>query len=215
MDKLIDYTAFTGELSLALANNFDYMNNLIADKQEDYLIKVLGEVEYLNFANDLTGIVPASQKWVDFLDGKTLTVTDKTGTLKQVQYKGFKNLLAYFMFCEYLNNPQMTAAGNVRQSIEFTHYVNPSDKYTLIFNKAVALYGMDWRFEFTNYNAENSKGIYCAASHANNYYEFINPDVERLKGSVYNYLYYTQLADNTSFPDWKFYHEEKINQFNL
>ncbi len=234
MDNLIDKTYFVGDIQLAIGHDTQAMDNLIASKQKGYLRTVLGETEALNFANDLTGIVPATQKWLDFLDGKTIITIDKDGNNQSAEYEGFKVLLARFMYYEYIFKfeSKQTGAGKRQQDIDNSTHVDPSMDVSRVYADTIRyFYGLDWNFLFSDYNAEKYGGnpyrlsifnssyrhIYDAASYYNSYYQKINITAERLKGTVYNYLYYMNQDDSTNFPNWNFTHIETqaINLFNL
>lgn len=188
---------------------------------------VLGEVETLNFENDLTGIVPASQKWIDFLDGKDdMSVEDKNGNSKTVKYEGFKNLLAYFMYTEYIRKfeARQTSAGRRLQIVDNSLHVDPSQDISAIYAKTIRrFYGLDWDEQHTAYNVSNViNSNYCnRCTYYNDvydkYYNKINTTAERVKGTAYNYLRYANEADANNFPNWDFTHiqTQAINIFGL
>ena len=224
MTPLIDYTYMIGDIRLALQNNQTGFDELVEVKQDDYLKMVLGEIEFQNFVTDYE----TDAKWINFLNAGTLTVTDKNGDSKTVQYKGFKNLLAYFMYIEYLYNfeSKQTAAGKRQQELDNSVHINPSGDIARTWRKTIdQFYGMDWKVLHANYNSEwfgtnrysvayfPNAGSYDYWSFCSQYYSRINTNVERIKGTVYNYLYYNQ----SDFPDWNFTTLEKtgLNELNI
>jgi hypothetical protein len=85
------------------------LDDVIERYQPQILRKILGEIEYQSFANDITNGVPASAKWVSFLDGKTYTANGVT-----YYYEGIKPVLVRFMFY-YWHLEMLTIPGEMGQ----------------------------------------------------------------------------------------------------
>ena len=233
MKKQIDSTYFVGDIRHALQYDTQAMDDLIVAKQEDYFRLVLGEDETVNFINDLdANDDPQSQKWIDFLDGATITVQDKNGNNRQAIYAGFKNLLAYFMYVEfvYAFESKQTNAGRRQQDVQNSEHENPSQYISSIWSKAVKrFYGFDWKELHSDYNAECSgSNRYSVAvvregscwgwdEYYSKYHGRINTSAERTKGTIYNYIYYANEADSSAFPNWDFTHllSTGINELNI
>ena len=208
---LIDKSSFVGSLSLSVSDNDEQqiqLNEIIIEKQDKYLKLILGEIEYLNFKNDLNVAgVPQSQEWIDFLDGTTIVVTDTNGDSKNVLYEGFKSILTGFLYYEYEMAflSIQTNSGNVSNNTENSIRVNPSRKIASNYNNSVDYYGIDWagkfilEFKFPYRNKYPLRYLY-------------NTQLEQIKPTAYNYLYYTNLADDTKFADWQF---SKVGNTNV
>ena len=221
MVALIDKTIFTGSISLPIsADSQDetLLNELIIEKQDYYLTKFLGAVELYNLQTDIailgTGVATA-QKWIDFLTGKDIVLTDKNGEDKTVHYDGFKTVLSFFVFYEYVKayNEQMTSVGNVIQEMQNSTPSYPYRKLVNSYNTGIDKYGIDWENDFVS----NSYFKYYYTSYFSSYEKWsINYNVERLRPTAYNFMQYMNGVLSTNFPDWQFQQfEGKINEFNI
>ena len=111
-----------------------FLNQIIAYNQKDILIDILGEIEYNNFEDDLTGIIPDSAQWIDFLDGETYTYDS-------VKYKflGIKPILIKFVYYYWQRKTAVDLAqsGALNKTLKNAVQIIPVNEMVRAWNDAV------------------------------------------------------------------------------
>lgn len=168
--------------------------NIVLNTQKAILKDLLGAALYAEFDADYDTInnVFLTQKWIDFVDGYTYQEGDIT-----VVWEGAKNMLKGFVFFEYqkynlIKQSQLgSVIPNIQNAVQSTIYTNEIDCY----NKAVDLYGFDWKYRFF--------GKYRHLRWLINY-------PERWP-TAYNFLMHRE----SEFENWNFKEKYKINEFGI
>lgn len=100
--KFIDIDDFIGETQI-IGSSFeggnDYFNDIAARKEQDYLLDCLGDKLYSDLLADLVNDVPQTQKFIDLVNGVEYLSCDE----RTVIYEGFKPMLRYFIYYDYVN----------------------------------------------------------------------------------------------------------------
>jgi len=186
-DKYISQNVFTLE-------DLQYYIDTV---QEKILKELLGEDLYLKLLADCTDNVPATQKYIDLLDGKTYTETNAEGTTVNVQYKGLKEMLRYFTFYYFIKEQpfRATISGVMAGENENGKAISAMQLNRIVvqaYNKGVDLYGK----KLSVYETETvSAKIYSAKYNA-----------EIIRGNAYNFLY----KYKTTYPTWSFIEKSYI-----
>jgi len=135
MDNLIVIGDFNNPyLPYAGADSAAYLNDIITQYQKPILTQILGEVEYNNFNDDLTGIVPGSTEWEYFLDGTTY-VHDSVSYV----FPGIKPILTKFMFYYWQRDTvnDLAETGQLKKNLLNASQVIPAHKMTAAYNDSV------------------------------------------------------------------------------
>jgi hypothetical protein len=200
MNNLINYTAFEGELLLDLQQGEakEFLNNLIAQKQKELLIQLLGMPLYLEFENGLAQPV-IEQRWLDLRDGASFTA-EYRGKEYTLQFGGVTQMLKYFIFYYFqreVSQPQ-TFAGRVQTHFENSTPVSNVPNMVRIYNKAIDLYGKP-------YSTDSDILVIIPQNN------IITLNVEsRLMPSCYNFIYQTEKEATGTYPNWIFTQKKYI-----
>lgn len=121
----------------------------IAEVQEEYLKKLLGDELYLEFGAQLPN--PALQKFIDLLDG-VVYLNDQG---QKVDYTGLKRMLQYFTYYAYTNDQdvQNTIIGNVSGQSRNSQNLGPNSTLAFsesFYNKAIDYFRQSQEFIHSN-----------------------------------------------------------------
>jgi hypothetical protein len=137
MDNLITISDFYNPYMVYAESGEDtetFLNEIITYYQKAILTSILGEIEYNNFEDDLTGTVPASDQWDWFYTGKEYTYNDVT-----YKYQGIKDVLVrmiyYYWQKETASN--LAESGQLRKNLVNAVQVIPSFKMSRAYNEAI------------------------------------------------------------------------------
>jgi hypothetical protein len=132
-----DFNVHPIYLSLDPFGGVEHLTNIITTYQPIILTDLLGEQLYNELIADCTNGVPVTQKWKDFLDGKMWTEDGKTYV-----YKGFADLMKYFMFYYFLqdSNTMTNFQGNTEINIENFNLKSYARKIPHVWNLGVDIY---------------------------------------------------------------------------
>lgn len=221
LSALIDKTYFTKPpkyLSLLDTKADTRLEGIVLFYQEILGRWLLGDLEWYKFEFEYT--TPYPQKWIDFVDGKIYIVDGKS-----VQWKGFKDLLTYFVYCFFLMNENTKTVhyGEVKMTQENAVNVSPINKMVEVWNKGIEFYGDDWKLLFVNDRLNLDRWAVRNSAYWNNFNEldfhydcrravYINEDIEKYRPTAYNFLYNHY---ESNYIDWRFTTLKKINIFGI
>jgi hypothetical protein len=197
-------------------------DNAVEVAQRKILIDVLGVAEYFNFVADYsgTGLVWNTQKWIDFVDGLSYTVSGVASTTITIPWGGIKEVLKYFSYTEWLNEigDNYDKTGAQRSTFENAVAISKQPNFSKVQNLGVDNYGVDWACQFIRYNYLQ----YEYTSIIDKYYKvYAEPTNEvitdnlKLSNTAYNFLYYYNDRVTNTFPDWQFRVKTKSNVLGL
>ena len=193
----IDSTYFVGEINIPQASTDAQLTQAIAQYEKEILIQLLGYPLYSLLIDDCTNYVPATQKYIDLVNGADFTHA-YGGDEVTLHWNGLKNtelqsLIAYYVFYKYVERDvtRLYPVG-VSMSKEGNDFlrVSPVNKLCAAWERMRELYGkLPSRFSspFVPSYAYNSDA------------------------SAYNFL----LANIDDYPDWKFTPQRMINAFGI
>lgn len=222
LPQLIDKTYFAAPplfLSQVNTKAEDRLNGIILFYQEVLARWVLGDLEFYKYEQDWNGSGWDSQKWEDFTEGINYIIDGKT-----VQWKGFKDLLTYFVYYFYLKNENTKTVinGEIKIQQENAENVSPIYKMIELWNRGIEFYGLDWQLKFKNIQGRLINSSTCKYVYNTNYYRlwdydcykhiYIDESIEKFRPSAYNFLLNRYESD---FPDWTFFQLSKINIFGI
>lgn len=179
--------------------------------ETEILVELLGYDLYKSFVAGIAEIIPA-QKWLDLRDGKDYQVTNKNGQLVYIKWGGIREMLKYFVYAEYKKMERTTAVVNGETKNNYQNGESANDsffltKYMNAYNKGVYLYGI---------NLEEIEGSYSflkqTVQKANTNRDYF---VEMLKPTAYNFIYFANIADATTYPNWQFTSKININHLGI
>lgn len=172
----------------------------IEEYEKDILVKLLGIKLYNLLQADLVNGVPQAQIYKDLVNGvDSFEFQTVDGYEVTVEYKGLKNLIAYYVYFVYRNQTEVktTTVGQKRPMAENSEKEDVLPKLIHAWNKCRELYG----------NTPN-----CYRLHDRNYfldqnnYEHWTP-----YGDAFNFL----LANKDSYPDWVFEPMGKLDIYGI
>jgi hypothetical protein len=203
-NNLISLSDFTGELALGIVSGSNQelvLNQIIDRQQRDYMTSLLGAKEYNKLMTELgSGTTPTTTKWVNFVSGTTLAVTDG-GVSRSINYLGVREMLKHICYSYYLrwNFEINTNSGNVEKKTANSTIKNPATKITFHFQQGASYYGKDWANLFLiNYDTM-----------------FFFKEYEKYSATCYNYLYWMNIASASNFPDWDWLPVYSINSYSI
>ena len=204
--SFIDNTYFVGEINIPNVTDTltaAGLTQAIDQYEKEILISLLGYKLYSLLIADCTNNVPASQIYLDLVNGVEFdhVYRGETMTLK---WEGLKNtalqsLIAYYVFYKYVERDvtRLYSAG-VGASPEGNGWikVSPVNKLVNAWERMRELYGKIPP-EYNRYYGHNS--------------DIILNDTFNRDPSAYNFLY----ANKADYPDWIFTPIWNINQFGI
>lgn len=220
MDRLVSSSDMIGTLNLALHDDRKKtFNQIVDEKQEDYLIRLLGDYLYNQFETGLSQPV-IEQKWLDLRDGADFEVESQGETLV-LKWAGLNNMLKYFIYYEYQlwNQTQNTVVGDTKKQNLNSVYANVSRKLSDSYNKGRELYGIDT-------TKLRSQLVYDPlindCSRAEFYRDYRNEKITqelyketKIKASAYNFIKAKNDEVADTYPNWRFTKLQHSNIFNI
>ena len=193
-----------GELYIATGKySKNIFDTIIADTEEKILTDLLGADLYLKLVTDLdTNGQPQTQIFKDFVNGAVYTY--KYNNIDyNVNYKGVKTMLMYFIYFEIQRQNQYTVTntGFQKADSENSNLMGTSEVNHILsrfYNKGVKLYGDSFVT-----NAYLNKGVELT----NDGFQVIfQPEMSRnmLKGTCFNFLF----VNMEQLPTWQFTRKE-------
>lgn len=195
----IDQTYFKNDIAIIFPDGtYDFAQNDYLQKR--YLIDALGYDLYKAFIVGLEESVPLA-KWTNLRDGAEYQVENVNGDLVTVKWNGLINddkvsLLAYFMYYDLCKsatyNSQFAEFYPVDENAEQSRGGALRQKLSNAYNSGLDLYGKDIQ-GIMPYNVGRPV-IQC------------NPDygTDILESTLYNFIYFANEADPTTYPNWQF-----------
>jgi len=100
----IDSTYFVGEIAIPQAANDTALAQAITQYEKEILISLLGYKLYSLLIADCTNYVPASQIYLDLVNGVEFdhVFNGETITLKWEGLKSLQSLIAYYVFYKFV-----------------------------------------------------------------------------------------------------------------
>lgn len=135
MGVLIVKEDFTGRYAIP-QTVYSELDSFINDREEPYLIELLGASFYEAFKNDLANKVPQTQKFLKIFNAFRIDYN-----FEIVESKGMKDMLKGFVFFEYMRNTAYkgTTQGMVINSADTSVNVSPANLFAF-YNDSVASY---------------------------------------------------------------------------
>jgi hypothetical protein len=186
-----DFNMYPTYLIINEINGEETLNAIITQRQMSLLKMLLGSIEYNKMSNDFVNGSFQSTKYNDFINGKSYTVNGKP-----VVWSGFKQLLKYFVFYDYLRNKNIVQStiANTSPKTENSNVVSGAVLLATVYNLGVDMYGLDiFNLFITTFKYTDNNNTY------------------KYSDTAYNYLYQNRL----DFTDWKFIELKKANSFNI
>lgn len=180
---------FVGEISISQSRyGNDKLNSIITTVEAKILTDLLGDDLYLKLKADLVNNVPQTTKYINLVNGVTYSVKNIDNIDVNVDYKGIKPMLRYFIYAELirLQETDNTEVGEVEAKQQNSTRAKKAQLNTLIsnaYNNGVKLYGKDIE-EFT----------VSIKMHNNEYFYNL------VKNNCFNFLY----KNKTDYPTWQF-----------
>jgi hypothetical protein len=193
----IDSTYFVGELNIPNASVESSLTQAIAQYEKEILIQLLGYPLYSLLIADCTNYVPATQKYIDLVNGADFTHA-YGGDDITLHWNGLKNtdlqsLIAYYVFYKYVERDvtRLYPAG-VGASKEGDGWARASavNKLCAAWERMRELYGK----LPSNFSSP-----------------FVPSYAYTSDASAYNFL----LANIDDYPDWTFTPQRNINPFGI
>lgn len=201
---LIDSTYFTGSINIPNATSDAALAQAIDQYEKEILIQLLGYKLYSLLVADCTNGVPATQKYLDLVNGKEFTheINGEDITLK---WEGLKNtakqsLIAYYVFYRYVERDvtRLYGAGvSMASSKEGWERVSAVNKLCDAWERMRDLYGKI---------PPEYRPVYIRPIAGANLPYVFNHDP-----SAYNFLF----ANKTDYPDWIFTPLWNVNAFGI
>jgi hypothetical protein len=199
----IDSSYFVGEINILNAWNEATLSQAIDQYEKEILIQLLGYKLYALLIADCTGGIPATQKYLDLVNGKEF-ILDHYGEEITLKWEGLKNstkqsLIAYYVFYKSLERDVTRLYGtgvSISSSGNGWERVSPVNKLCNAWERMRELYGKI-QPEFKKYYPHQLKGTSLHVFNAD--------------PSAYNFL----LTNVTDYPDWIFTPQWNINTFGI
>lgn len=142
MSTIIDYTYFTGKISLPQTANTEgrtTVTQFIETCEPEYLKKTLGYELWKAFTEGIAGSGTPDQRWVDLLEGKDFQYNDRS-----YSWAGFVAMpspIAQYVYYWYMENKatDTTLVGPVVQTVDNNARVNAVRKMIDAWNEMVRL----------------------------------------------------------------------------
>jgi len=111
-----------------------------------------------------------------------------------------------FSWCEIYRKSltNNTLTGEVKPTNENGIDVSANYRLSDMWAKMLDRYGMDWRTYFVKYNASES--------YSDLYWKYYS---KKIKNSVYNFIYYSNLAVADTYANWIFKNKGTFNAFGF
>jgi hypothetical protein len=180
---------FVGEISISQSRyGNDKLNSIITTVEAKILTDLLGDDLYLKLKADLVNNIPQTTKYLNLVNGVTYSVKNIDNIDVNVDYKGIKQMLRYFIYAELirLQETDNTEVGEVEAKQQNSTRARKTQLNTLIsnaYNNGVKLYGKDIE-DFT----------VSIKMHNNEYFYNL------VKNNCFNFLY----KHITDYPTWQF-----------
>lgn len=225
--NFIDKTYFFGDIYIDFGDDQTESTELL-DSFENIETKLLREALgydlYKQFINGLADVTPAA-KWINLRDGSDFTVTDEQGRNVTVHWNGLINtekesFLSYFIYYQYIKNQitQNTITGEVLSINENSNVFFNNYKLIKAYNNGIDLYGRDLDL-ITGKNAilRGTRFVNNAWNDIRKTYNkpIINYYEEILKGTLYNYIYFTNETTPNTYTNWNFMEKKYVNVFGI
>lgn len=199
----IDSTYFVGEINIPDAALDSSLTQAISQYEREILISLLGYKLYAFLIADCTNNVPATQKYLDLVNGVEFT-QNYNGVDILLKWNGLKNtdlqsLIAYYVFYKYVERDTTRLKGSgvsMQTSNQQEQWVrvSPVDKMLNARDRMRQLYGI------------------IPVGRKKHYSDTITPSYAfNADPSAYNFL----LAKTVDYPDWIFTPIWNINQFGI
>jgi hypothetical protein len=206
--SFIDSTYFTGEVNIpTLPTSDTSLTQAITQYEKEVLISLLGYKLYSLLVADCTSGVPATQKYIDLVDGKEFdhVFGGETITLK---WEGLKNsakisLISQYVFYKYVER-DITRLYGTGVSMAVPAVDNNGHQRVSAVNKLCAAW--ERMRELYGKIPPEYKPIYTRPILGTNLPSVFNSDP-----SAYNFLF----ANKTDYPDWIFTPIWNINAFGI
>lgn len=189
MANFVLLTDFVGEISISQSRyGNDKLNSIITTVEAKILTDLLGDDLYLKLKADLVNNIPQTTKYLNLVNGVTYSVKNIDNIDVNVDYKGIKQMLRYFIYAELirLQETDNTEVGEVEAKQQNSTRAKKAQLNTLIsnaYNNGVKLYGKDIE-DFT----------VSIKMHNNEYFYNL------VKNNCFNFLY----KNITDYPTWQF-----------
>jgi len=189
MANFVLLTDFVGEIAISQSKyGNDKLNSIITTTEAKILTDLLGDDLYLKLKADLVNNIPQTTKYLNLVNGVTYSVKNIDNIDVNVDYKGIKQMLRYFIYAELirLQETDNTEVGEVEAKQQNSTRARKTQLNTLIsnaYNNGVKLYGKDIE-DFT----------VSIKMHNNEYFYNL------VKNNCFNFLY----KHITDYPTWQF-----------
>lgn len=206
MDNLITKTDFKGLIALAGMSqgyNSSSLDEYITLYQEKILKLLLGESLYNLLDDNYTQ--GNSDKWDKLVNGDSY-VLDRNGKDFTIEYKGVKDMLAFFVYYYYKSElaRQSTTTGETVSQNQNSKVSGLDTKIIKSYNFGIDLYGETKNYEDVEY------------VHVGDFPFFLtNTPTDIYKATSFNYITYQNGLDEDTYPNWIFTALTKINEFGI
>jgi hypothetical protein len=198
----IDSSYFVGEINIPnISANATAVSQAIELYEKEILIQLLGYKLYSLLVADCVNGVPATQIYIDLVNGAEFVRADSDVALK---WEGLKNslkqsLLAYYVFYKYVERDvtHLSGAGVILTPDGSGSRASSVNKMCNAWERMRVLYGIIPP-TYKRYYASPVKAASLPCS--------FNYDA-----SAYNFLF----ANKTNYPDWVFTPQWNINAFGI
>ena len=206
--SFIDSSYFIGEINYPnIADNATMLTSAINKYEKEILISLLGYKLYSLLIADCTseGGLPATQIYIDLVNGAEFTHASMTGNDILLKWEGLRNattkesLIAYFCYYKIIEREttHLTSIGNSLLDGEGSTRVSPMDKMINAWDRMRNLAGK------------------MPPQYQQYYGDFSRPGTDfgitNDEPSLYNFLY----ANSANYPDWYFKPIWSINHFGI
>lgn len=201
----IDSTYFVGEISIpnATTANVTSINQAIEQYEKEILIQLLGYKLYSLLVADCTDGVPATQIYIDLVNGAEFDLEYRGETIP-MKWEGLKNaaklsLLAYYTFFKYVERDvtHLSGTGVILTPSGKGVRASSVNKLVNAWERMRTLYGI-LPPTYKPYFSRPLKGENL-------------PCVFNCEPSAYNFLF----TNKSDYPDWMFTPQWNINQFGI
>jgi len=204
----IDESYFINDISIPNLGNDRVIANLdsaLNKYEREALISILGYELY-----DLMNADDSSVRFQEIINGADFTFSFEGKTIKR-KWLGLANtdkesLIAYYTYYYYVKNRNtiFSGIGNITPDAESADQSTPMLKLVTAYNAYIRIRGNVFKQE-RNVSKFELNNLYVNYLYQNTY-KFYNT-----YPSLYNFL----LANLSTYPEWVFIPDEKINEFNL
>lgn len=200
----ISASYFVGEINVDQASANTSLTQAITQYEKEILIQLLGYKLYSLLIADCTDFVPATQKYLDLVNGKEFT-QEYNGQDVTIKWEGlanaqFQSLISYYVFYKYVERDVTRLYGtgvSMAESKEGWQRASAVNKLCAAWERMRELYGKVPPV-YKNHYDKPVKG--SDLSHVFN-----------CDASAYNFL----LANKVDYPDWIFTPQWNINAFGI